>query len=136
SPVPMTPAPKNKADNIPDIRGPRFSTNFPMKAAENPSKKMAILKANEIWLVLQPNSLAIGFVNTLHAYAEPIQICMPTPDKAISQRFFTFSMLPLPNLCNRLQNTPKNLYSNPSCLQSYFRNTSSIQKYLKTNYHV
>src|SRR5699024_10681684 len=89
-PDPATPTPKNRAAIMPDVFGPFRSTNRPIKAADVPKKKIARLKASEICVVSHPYWSASGLVKTLHAYADPIVIWIPTADVAMSLWFFPF----------------------------------------------
>ncbi|MPM41353.1 hypothetical protein SDC9_88008 [bioreactor metagenome] len=66
-PAPNMPVEKNKAETIPDFRGPYFSTYLPRNAADIPKKKIARLKAHCTSRRVTPISAITGLVKTLQA---------------------------------------------------------------------
>ena len=68
----MIPKPNKIEATVPVFLGPNFSTNFPINAADVPKQKIAKLNAKEIDDLSHPVISLIGSLNTLHAYAEPI----------------------------------------------------------------
>ena len=53
NPEPVIPMPKKIAEKSPDALGPYLSTKCPIKAADKPKNKIAILNVQEILVKLQ-----------------------------------------------------------------------------------
>jgi hypothetical protein len=87
TPEPASPLQKSAADNKPPRDGPCRSMNRPRNAAEIPKKNIARLKAPLVSLGAQPNMFSNGMIHALYAYIEPIEMCTPTAEAAINQRF-------------------------------------------------
>jgi len=73
--------------------GPIFSAKDPKKPADSPSIRIAKEKVHVVWDIVNPISVMIGRVSTLHAYTLPIDICRPMAASAISQRFLIRKLL-------------------------------------------
>src|SRR6186713_2876896 len=82
----ITPSPYSAPPVTATTRGPlRFNHKPPANAAHD-NARIVIVKVSVICGMLQPNCVASGVRNTLHAYTEPSVICSNTPAAAIFQR--------------------------------------------------
>ena len=70
--------------------GPDLASHKPPKKEEKPKEKIAMVNVRVTCEMLQPNCLARGTRNTLHAYTAPSAICIKTPAAAINQRLSVF----------------------------------------------
>src|SRR4051794_18333349 len=88
------PAPQQSAAVKPLLRGPCACTHLPNSAADAPSTKIAMVKIQPSSVsfqspgsdLLMPSCLVNGRLNTLIAYACPMQRCVASAQGGINQR--------------------------------------------------